>query len=41
MALLVETIGDGDGGRFVDNREDRETHDGTGIPRGLTLSVAK
>lgn len=38
-ALLVETVGDGGSGGFVDDTEDLETGDGTGILGGLTLSV--
>lgn len=39
--LLVETVGDGGSGRFVDDTENLETGDGTGILGGLTLSVVE
>jgi len=39
--LLVETVGDGGGGRLVDDTEDLETGDGSGILGGLTLSVVE
>jgi NAD-specific glutamate dehydrogenase len=37
--LLVETVGDGGSGGLVDDTEDLETGDGTGILGGLTLSI--
>jgi len=40
-ALLVETVGDGGGGRLVDDTEDLETGDGSGILGGLALSVVE
>lgn len=40
-ALLVKTVGDGGGGRFVDDTEDGETGDGSGVLGGLTLSVVE
>lgn len=39
--LLVETVGDGGSGGFVDDTEDLETGDGTGILGGLTLGVVE
>jgi hypothetical protein len=38
---LVETIGDGGGGRLVDDAEDVETGDRSGVLGGLTLSVVE
>ncbi len=38
-AFLVETIGNGSSGGFVDNTENLETGDGSGILGGLTLSI--
>ena len=40
-ALLVETVGDGGSGRLVDDTEDLETGDSSGILSGLTLSVVE
>ena len=40
-ALLVETVGDSGGGRFVDDTEDVETSDGAGILGSLTLGVVE
>ncbi|KAF5326355.1 hypothetical protein D9611_000923 [Ephemerocybe angulata] len=40
-ALLVETVGDGGSGGLVDDTEDMETGDGTGILGGLALSVVE
>jgi hypothetical protein len=40
-ALLVESVGDGGGGRFVDDAEDVEACDGTGVLGSLTLSVVE
>ena len=37
--LLVKTVGDGGGGRLVDDTEDVQTGDGTSILGGLTLKV--
>jgi hypothetical protein len=39
--LLVKTIGDGGGGRLVDDTEDGETSDRTGILGSLTLGVVE
>jgi hypothetical protein len=39
--LLVKTVGDGGGGRLVDDTEDLETGDGSGILGGLALSVVE
>lgn len=38
---LVESVGDSGGGRFVDDTEDVETSDRTGILGSLTLSVVE
>ena len=38
---LVKAVGDGGGGGLVDNTEDLETGNGTGILGGLTLSVVE
>jgi hypothetical protein len=40
-ALLVKTVGDSGGGRLVDDTEDLETGDGSGILGGLALSVVE
>ena len=40
-ALLVETVGDSGGGGLVDDTEDLETGDGSGILGGLALSVVE
>ncbi len=39
--LLVETVGDGGGGGLVDDTEDLETSNRSGILRGLTLGVVE
>ena len=39
--LLVKTVGDSSGGGFVDDSEDVETSDGTGILGGLSLRVVE
>ena len=41
FALLVETIRDGGSSRLVDDAEDLETGNGTGILGGLTLGVVE
>jgi len=41
LALLVKTVGDGSSSRFVNDTEDLETGDGTGILGSLTLGVVK
>ncbi|KAL7278603.1 LOW QUALITY PROTEIN: hypothetical protein ACG7TL_007604 [Trametes sanguinea] len=40
-ALLVKTVGDGRGGRLVDDTENLKTGDGTGVLGRLTLSVVE
>ena len=39
FGLFIETVGDSGSGWFVDDSEDIETSDGTGVFGGLTLSV--
>ena len=39
--LLVKTVGDGSGGGLVDDTEDVETGDGTGVLGCLTLGVVE
>ena len=39
--LLVETVGDGNSGRFVDDTEDVQAADGTGALGGLTLGIVE
>ena len=39
--LTVETVGDGSGGGLVDDTEDIEASNGTGIFRGETLGVVE
>ena len=39
--LLVEAVGDGSSGRLVNDTEDVETGDGTGVLRGLTMRVVE
>jgi len=41
LALFVKTIRDGGSGRLVDDAEDLETGNGTGILGGLTLGVVE
>ena len=40
-AFLVETVGNGGCGRLVDDTQDLETSDGTGVLRRLALSIVK
>jgi hypothetical protein len=40
-SLLVKTIGNGSGGGFVDNTEDIETGNETGVFCGLPLTIVK
>lgn len=41
LGLLIETVGDGGCGGFVDDAEDVETGDGTSILGGETLRVVE
>ena len=39
--LLVESVGDGGGGRLVDDSKNGESGDGSGVLGGLSLSVVE
>jgi hypothetical protein len=41
LGLLVETVGNGGGGGLVDDTEDLEAGNGTGVLGGLTLRVVE
>ena len=41
VSLLVQTVGDGGSGRFVDNTKDVESRDGSSILGSLTLGVVE
>ena len=41
LGLLVETVGNGGGGRLVDDTKDGKTGDSTGVLGGLTLGVVE
>jgi hypothetical protein len=39
--LLIKTVGDGNSGRLVDDTEDLETSDGSGILGSLALGIVE
>lgn len=41
LALLIQTVSDGGGGRLVDDSEDVQSGDGTGVLGGLPLRVVE